>query len=246
MFNGTSRKHFRNGGSSSAADLDFSLVQQQHMNQQQQQQYNEQQQQQQYNEQQQQHMKQQQYNEQQQHKNQQQQYNKQQQQHMNQQQQQHNEQQQQEEPLTNFQPVHESQQEEPIATSVSESLPPAPDSGETMRLRVVPPNVASSNGDDDPVRREAVRGAFQHAWRGYKSHAWGKDELKPVSKTYKNWVGNGIGLTILDSMSTMIIMDLKDEFMDSLEWVKRHLSFDVNQQISLFETTIRAVCVSVC
>jgi hypothetical protein len=31
-------------------------------------------------------------------------------------------------------------------------------------------------------RREKVKGAMQHAWAGYEKYAWGKDELKPISK----------------------------------------------------------------
>jgi len=112
-------------------------------------------------------------------------------------------------------------------------------SSNTPRITVVPPHV--NLNDDSPVRREAVRKAMAHAWQGYKSYAWGKDELKPISRTYKNWVGTGIGLTILDSMSTLIIMDMKTEFIEALDWVTRSLDFNQNQQISVFETTIRAV-----
>lgn len=31
-------------------------------------------------------------------------------------------------------------------------------------------------------RSEAVREAFLHSWNGYKTYAWGADELKPVTK----------------------------------------------------------------
>lgn len=31
-------------------------------------------------------------------------------------------------------------------------------------------------------RQKAVVDAFRHAWKAYRLHAWGKDELKPVSR----------------------------------------------------------------
>ena len=36
-------------------------------------------------------------------------------------------------------------------------------------------------------RQRAVVAAFQHAWQGYRTYAWGKDHLKPISKTHQTW-----------------------------------------------------------
>lgn len=61
----------------------------------------------------------------------------------------------------------------------------------------------------NPVDRvEAVREAFRHAWKGYKAFAWGHDELKPVSKTHREWFG--LGLTLIDALDTMWILGLKE------------------------------------
>lgn len=57
-------------------------------------------------------------------------------------------------------------------------------------------------------KQKAVVDAFKHAWEGYKKYAWGHDHLKPVSKSYNDWFG--LGLTIIDSLSTAIIMGLND------------------------------------
>lgn len=57
-------------------------------------------------------------------------------------------------------------------------------------------------------RQRAVVSAFKHAWNGYKKYAWGHDSLKPVSRGYSEWFGTG--LTIVDSLDTMIIMGLDD------------------------------------
>ena len=36
-------------------------------------------------------------------------------------------------------------------------------------------------------RQRAVVESFQHAWQGYRTYAWGKDHLKPISKTHQTW-----------------------------------------------------------
>lgn len=58
------------------------------------------------------------------------------------------------------------------------------------------------------IRQRQVVSAFQHAWKGYRDYAWGRDELKPISKGWINWLG--VGVTIIDSLDTMWIMGLKD------------------------------------
>uniref|UniRef100_A0A672Z1N1 alpha-1,2-Mannosidase n=1 Tax=Sphaeramia orbicularis TaxID=375764 RepID=A0A672Z1N1_9TELE len=88
-------------------------------------------------------------------------------------------------------------------------------------------------------RLEAVRQAFRHAWKGYKDHAWGHDELKPISKSFGEWFG--LGLTLIDSLDTMWILGLKEEFAEARAWVEKDLSFDKNVDVNLFETTIRVL-----
>lgn len=56
------------------------------------------------------------------------------------------------------------------------------------------------------ARQVAIVDAFMHAWNAYKKYAWGHDELKPISKSFQEWMS--VGLTIVDSLDTLIIMDL--------------------------------------
>ena len=49
--------------------------------------------------------------------------------------------------------------------------------------------------------------AFKHAWSAYRLHAWGHDEVNPVSKRYTDWFN--VGLTLVDSMDTIILMGLR-------------------------------------
>ncbi|XP_042365344.1 endoplasmic reticulum mannosyl-oligosaccharide 1,2-alpha-mannosidase [Plectropomus leopardus] len=88
-------------------------------------------------------------------------------------------------------------------------------------------------------RLEAVRDAFRHAWKGYKDYAWGHDELKPISRSFGEWFG--LGLTLIDSLDTMWILGLKEEFAEAKDWVEKELTFDKNVDVNLFETTIRVL-----
>lgn len=91
----------------------------------------------------------------------------------------------------------------------------------------------------DLEKQAAVKEAFLFAWNGYTTHVWGTDELHPVSGTSQNWLG--LGLTIIDSLDTLWIMDLKDEFKRGRDWVAESLHFNKNTYISFFETTIRVL-----
>lgn len=61
------------------------------------------------------------------------------------------------------------------------------------------------------ARREWVKKAFMHAWTGYKARAWGHDEVKPVTGRWSNPF-NGWGATIVDGLSTLLVMNLTDEY----------------------------------
>ncbi|CAD7966420.1 unnamed protein product [Amoebophrya sp. A25] len=87
---------------------------------------------------------------------------------------------------------------------------------------------------------EEVRKEMVHCWRGYKSTAWGRDEVRPVTGGGHNWVS--IGITILDSLDTIYLMDLQQEFAEGEDFV-RNLDFAAVRSgyHSLFEVTIRGL-----
>lgn len=95
------------------------------------------------------------------------------------------------------------------------------------------------NGQTRNERQEQVVDAFRHAWKAYKKHAWGHDELHPLSKTSTEWFGTG--LTLVDALDTMIIMGLRDEYKEARDWVKESLSFEKDKFVNLFEITIRVL-----
>ncbi|RWS25750.1 endoplasmic reticulum mannosyl-oligosaccharide 1:2-alpha-mannosidase-like protein, partial [Leptotrombidium deliense] len=81
--------------------------------------------------------------------------------------------------------------------------------------------------------------AMKHTWMGYTKYAWGDDNLKPISKTSHTWFG--LGLTIVDSLDTLLLMGLEKEYNESLDWVRRRFTTDVNRYVNCFEVTIRVL-----
>eukprot|EP00757_Euglenozoa_sp_SAG-D1_P013085 gene13085-3831_t len=70
-----------------------------------------------------------------------------------------------------------------------------------------------------------------------------EDELHPVSKVGSDWPMHsgtpGMGLTIVESLDTMWLMGMKDEFDVAVNWIEKHLSWDRDITVSVFEATIR-------
>lgn len=96
----------------------------------------------------------------------------------------------------------------------------------------------------DPSRKHntqqrAIIEAFKECWSAYKKYAWGHDEFHPVSKRHSEWFG--VGLTIVDSIDTAIIMGQKEEYEEAREFVANSLSFDKDKDVNLFEITIRVL-----
>ena len=81
------------------------------------------------------------------------------------------------------------------------------------------------------------------AWRQYREHAWGKDQIKPISGSFESFPlkNHHLGLSLIEGLDTLWVMGLDDEFRDGVEWVKRNLDFDVDGEVSVFETSIRLV-----
>ena len=89
------------------------------------------------------------------------------------------------------------------------------------------------------TRRDAVRSAFKRGWETYRRNAWGYDELMPMSLKGKDNFG-GWGATLVDSLDTLWIMELHDEFDEAVRAVAT-IDWDVatSAACSLFETNIR-------
>ncbi|KAK9469306.1 glycoside hydrolase [Lipomyces arxii] len=89
-------------------------------------------------------------------------------------------------------------------------------------------------------RAEAVRQEFQWAFKKYRQVAWGKDEVLPVSGGFKTTL-NGFAATLVDSLTTAMVMNLTEESTLALDYVITNLNFNKHDStlVDPFETTIR-------
>lgn len=103
---------------------------------------------------------------------------------------------------------------------------------------------ADASGTKNGLRRAAVRAATRHAFEGYTQHAWGFDELRPVT-------GDGVdnfmppegfrGLTVIDSIDTLALMGLDDLLQAATEWMQDFgkKGFGSVGVVGVFESVIR-------
>ena len=83
-----------------------------------------------------------------------------------------------------------------------------------------------------------IRQGMQDAFRAYQRDAWKADEYKPVTRNGENTFG-GKGLTIIDSLDTLWLMGLLDEFEAGRTFVRDTFVFE--GPINVFENNIRVL-----
>ncbi|KAJ2543659.1 hypothetical protein EV175_005961 [Coemansia sp. RSA 1933] len=115
---------------------------------------------------------------------------------------------------------------------------------DALRRRKVQFDFSSESNEDRAVRRsraQAIKDGFLYAWDGYKKYAYGADEID-VLKMAPKTTRNGWGATLVDSLDTLWVMGLKDEFARGRDFVAK-LDFhkDGGQLAKVFETNIRYV-----
>ncbi|KAM3422273.1 alpha-1,2-Mannosidase [Cercospora zeina] len=128
-------------------------------------------------------------------------------------------------------PVHWSKQPEKYPVTSTIPLP----TGTAAPI----PRIQSAKKGADVERLRAIKEAAKHAWGGYRKFGWGFDEVRPVSGEGKNSF-NGWGATLVDSLDTLWIMGLKEEFEDAVNQTS-YIDFTTSPRndIPLFEVTIR-------
>ena len=101
------------------------------------------------------------------------------------------------------------------------------------------PEETEAERNDRYKKRLAVKETFVRSWDAYKELAWGFDELRPVTGTPATTFG-GWGATLVDSLDTLWIMGMKEEFEAAVEAVT-DIDFTISNQtnVNIFETTIR-------
>src|SRR5512146_3523632 len=109
-------------------------------------------------------------------------------------------------------------------------------------LTLIPTLLPAQNTWSDARKQEMasrVRQEFLFAWNGYKTYAWGHDELRPISRTPKDWYGPSLLMTPVDALDTMTLMGLNDEASKTRDYIARNLNFNQDSYVKSFEITIR-------
>src|SRR5262252_5156096 len=107
--------------------------------------------------------------------------------------------------------------------------------------------IASADGSrpkqDWRALAEDVRSEMRWAWQNYRERSWGKDQIKPLSGGSESFPlkNHHLGLSLIEALDTLWVMGLDEEFRDGVDWVKANLDFDVDGEVSVFETSIRLV-----
>ncbi|KAF8622486.1 hypothetical protein AX15_006976, partial [Amanita polypyramis BW_CC] len=102
-----------------------------------------------------------------------------------------------------------------------------------------PPHLQDESISSWDDKREQVKNAYKHALKGYLTYAFPNDELAPLSGTFTNKY-NGWGVSLIDSLDTMWIMGLRDEFNQAMEHVAgMNFTLPPDKYAPFFETTIR-------
>lgn len=136
--------------------------------------------------------------------------------------------------------IHWSQQPEhfPVPTDDIIQIP----TGRPKTIPQIQHKFTAESATDKAARedkREIIKKAFSFSWDGYRSKAWGQDELTPVSGKSRNPFC-GWGATLVDTLDTLWMMELKDDFEEAVDAVKTiDFTTSARNDIPLFETVIR-------
>jgi len=92
--------------------------------------------------------------------------------------------------------------------------------------------------EQDRRRLEVLR-VFKKAWASYREKAWMKDALKPTSGGYVDQF-SGWAATLVDSLDTLWIMGLREEFYEAVAAVATiDFGKSTSTRVNTFETCIR-------
>jgi mannosidase alpha-like ER degradation enhancer 2 len=99
----------------------------------------------------------------------------------------------------------------------------------------VPADTASNRA----AMAQRVKAEILHSWLAYERHAWGHDELRPVTKSPHDWHGETLLMTPVDSLDTLLLAGLDEEAAKAKALIVERLSFDRDVTVKNFEITIR-------
>ena len=101
------------------------------------------------------------------------------------------------------------------------------------------PDESANEKVDREKKLSIIKKTFRFSWSGYKKNAWMHDELSPASGQYRDPFC-GWAATLVDSLDTLWMMGLKNEFEEATKAVANiDFTASIRNDIPLFETVIR-------
>ncbi|XP_019855099.1 PREDICTED: ER degradation-enhancing alpha-mannosidase-like protein 1 [Amphimedon queenslandica] len=98
-----------------------------------------------------------------------------------------------------------------------------------------------------------TRAMFYHGYNNYMRHAFPHDELDPIhcSGRGHDWndpsninINDALGdysLTLIDALSTLVVMGDSERFMEAVEYISHNITFDHCPTVQVFEANIRVI-----
>ncbi|KAI1684130.1 alpha-1,2-Mannosidase [Pyrenophora tritici-repentis] len=86
-----------------------------------------------------------------------------------------------------------------------------------------------------------MKDSFKRCWKSYRERAWTKDQLAPTSGRSKDTQFGGWGATLVDSLDTLWIMDLKAQFAEAVDAaleIEFKPSDNCDSEINMFQIII--------
>ncbi len=108
-----------------------------------------------------------------------------------------------------------------------------------LALLLAPTGAAAAPPLDRAALAAQVRAEALRSWQAYERYAWGHDELRPLSKAPRDWYGEPLLMTPVDSLDTLLLLGLDDEAAKAKALIVDKLSFDKDITVKNFEVTIR-------
>ncbi|RHY27120.1 hypothetical protein DYB32_007035 [Aphanomyces invadans] len=106
---------------------------------------------------------------------------------------------------------------------------------------IMNPLVAMPTLQNDTAMQRRVVGAMSWAWDAYRKHAFGFDSLNVQEMVKDGLPGHDMAISLVDSLDTLYIMGLREEFNEAVDWAEANLAarYPLPPKVSIFETTIR-------
>ncbi|KAJ9130134.1 alpha-1,2-Mannosidase [Pleurostoma richardsiae] len=117
---------------------------------------------------------------------------------------------------------------------------PQKKSSHLPRIQHTVPLESAANAIRRESRRQEVRAVFMRGWYSYRKYAWMRDALLPISGAGGKDQLSGWAATLVDSLDTLWIMGLKQEFdeaVNAVAWIDFGRSSTAS--VNMFETNIR-------